>query len=858
MIRRSIRVVLILSFICSSTLTWADSLWHVINERLTISGSKSYTFQSVSVEGNRDMFYDGNYNYSPQYRNETNLSIAGKLLTGMSVSASVTNNRWNPNDRIFTLNYDRNRTRASLGDITCSLTGNELLSFSRRLKGATVTQDLGFSKVTAIVSKTKASTKTVTVQGNNTPGPYYLGISQIVDGSERVKIDKDDIPRSDSSGYPNYTLDTFGGIITFRDGLIVSSSSEISVSVETQSINSAAGTIYGVRSDIPVGKRTGFGVTYLMQAAGDTSENTREIAEPFHGNNTLSLPYELLYVPTPPDPAKGIAFTVKVDGIEQIMGLDYTLNYPLHYIVFMRPIPSNSTILVTYTPVVEKGVSSDRSVIGLDAKYKLSNAVTLTGNFARSTKDYKGDDGGSAASLRAAGRFGKLKLSAGVRDIDSSYAPIESAGFFRNERGSDLDLQYQLTNSFTWSSRLDHYTRPYYQYGLGGVLQDDGRTADSSASTHTLEWKPAKLPAMRLTRSQSNTTSGTDSNLLDTDALSINWNSSKLAVTGELSRSNRENTYTSKVDGTVKHTLNSADTSRLSVRYTPRQKYSLMADIANSSIENSGESKTDARNYQLIANYIPTRELNLGFTYRLSDSGSNYTTPYGDSFGGGLGPGSGYPVGGYVPSYGLRSVTRMASLNWNPSTRFAFNSSLSLSSAEGDNSTNTTIKGTDIGFSYTPQEHITIRAYSSDQDGSFVGSDGNMSSRIGFLSATVGPINRFTLDLGYQKMLSETLFSSDFPLFPQQNSITNMRSISGVLRREISGGRFLFSEFASTSVDSYSKNKKTSLAFGIEYPLNEILGLKVDWRIIDYRDDSSSSNSYRANMLNARIGARFR
>jgi len=45
--------------------------------------------------------------------------------------------------------------------------------------------------------------------------------------------------------------------------------------------------------------------------------------------------------------------------------------------------------------------------------------------------------------------------------------------------------------------------------------------------------------------------------------------------------------------------------------------------------------------------------------------------------------------------------------------------------------------------------------------------------------------------------------------------------------------------------------------FGIDFPLNRILGLTLDWRITKYNDLKTLSNSYSANSLNAQIGARF-
>jgi len=864
MVKRGIWIFLVFSTAVGPCLSRGNPVWRRVEDRLAISGSKTYTLQSVSVNGNRDMFFDDNYGFSPRYRNETNLTITGSLVRGLSLTGTFSNNRWNPDDRSLALNYDRGRTKASLGDITASLAGNELVSFSRRLRGAAITHDLGFCTVTAVASRTRAATKTVTLTGNNTPGPYYLGASQIVDGSERVKIDENEIPRSDASGIANYALDTFSGILTFRDGLIVPSTSNITVSFETQSYNNIAGSIWGTRMDVPLGKRAGIGFTYLTQASDHAANPNREITEVFHGNNSLGLPYELLYVPEALSAGSPVRFIVKVDGIDQMLGADYTLNYPLHYILFTRPIPSSSTILVTYSPKQENGVSGDRTVMGFDGKLKVSDNLTLTGQLARSTRDYTGrGGGGTATALRAVGKFGKLDLIAGLRNIAPSFASVETAGFFRNERGGNLDLRYAFSDHFNWFTRIDRFRRP----GLSSLYGQTTPAGDLS-TTQTVsgfEWKEPKRPQLRLSRTRIDSSSGSDwRDALTTDALAMSWDVRKINATGEISRSSRSGIRLG-VGGTLIPSDESANTTRLSLRYLPGERFSLTGDVAGSKITRSGGSRTDARNYQLTAGFTPLQSLSLNLSYRVSDSGGNYEQPYGGYTGIGSGyPGSGsgtgsggYPGGVYIPSFGVKSASRIAGIAWAPSTKVSIDTSYNYTYSEGANNTNTTISGMDFGFSISPIDAVALRGHLSRQKGGFIGSGGDMSSRIGFLMLTVGPIRKFEMDVNYQKMLSGTRYAFG-PGLQLQDSTVSMRSLGAILRRDIGGGRYLFAEYTSSTVAGVIANKKSVTAFGIEYPLNQILGLKIDWRILDYQDARSGLNNYHASMLNAQIGARFR
>jgi hypothetical protein len=844
MVKRAVIIFLIVSTIAFPNIARADAFWHRLGrleDRLSITGTKTYTFQSLSVAGDKQMFLDDNYGYSSYYRNETNLTIVGNIFPGLSLTSTLSNNRWNPNERTFTLNYDKQDTKAAFGDISASLTGNELVSFAKQLKGVTITQNLGFCRVTAIASKTKASTKTVTLTGNNTPGPYYLGVSQIVDGSERVMIDDQEITRSDGTGLPNYTLDAYSGILTFRDGLIVSSTSRISVSFELQSINSTAGSIYGFRSDVPVGKTTSLGFTYLKQMSDQTVKRN-QVQEPFHGNNSLGIPYELLYVP------ELGSVTVQVDGLTQMLNSDYTINYPLHYILFNRPILSSSTILVTYTPVADKAVSGDRSVMGFDARIKVSDEVTLSSQFARSSNDYNGGPGGNAMTITATAKSGKLDVTGNLRDISESFAPIETAGFFRNERGGGLDLKYAFTNELSWFSRFDKYVRPYYSYTNSSTVQNT-IMADYTQYSNGFEWKPDHLPLIKLSRTTlTNSAENGEDNSQTNDALSLTWNWNSITTTGEFSRASISRSYLSPTDGSVIKTDSSSDTARLGIRYTPGGRISFSADVADSKIKNSDGSDTNAKNYQITAGFMATRALNLTASYRLSDSGGHYNTAYTDTGGTGISTGSGSVIS--VPSYGQKSATRTISAIWTPSSRFTFDTNYNYTSSAGDNTTNTAITGTDLGFSYMPSDILSIHARSNKQSGGFSGSTGKMNSRIGYLTAAIGPIKKFSLDLNYQKMISDTQVSS-------QNSMVDMKNIGAILRRDIGGGRYLFTEYSSSKTVGLSSNRKNIIAFGIEYPLNRILALKIDWRIIDYADSINISSNYHANMLNAQIGARF-
>ncbi len=151
MLKRAFSGLVILLFVLGASPGWC-SFWKRAQDRLVISGSKTYSFQALSISGNRDVFYDDNYAYSGRYRNRTNLTMIGSLMPRLSVAATLSSNRYDPFSQSVAFYYEGGRTKASVGDITASLTGNELISFSKRLRGATITQDFGTSVVIGIAA----------------------------------------------------------------------------------------------------------------------------------------------------------------------------------------------------------------------------------------------------------------------------------------------------------------------------------------------------------------------------------------------------------------------------------------------------------------------------------------------------------------------------------------------------------------------------------------------------------------------------------------------------------------------------------------------------------------------------------
>src|SRR5581483_747138 len=91
-------------------------------------------------------------------------------------------------------------------------------------------------KSTLLYSQTKAETRTITIPGNNSSGPYYVYAGQIVEGSDQVRVDNRAMVRG-----KDYTLDTFTGELNFLSnpgngnpsGSVIRASQTIAITFET-------------------------------------------------------------------------------------------------------------------------------------------------------------------------------------------------------------------------------------------------------------------------------------------------------------------------------------------------------------------------------------------------------------------------------------------------------------------------------------------------------------------------------------------------------------------------------------------------------------------------------------------------
>jgi hypothetical protein len=360
-----------------------DTLEEEFRRTISISGRKTVGYHLHAIEGDFAAFRDQNYfgQGGRRVTDNTELTIrVNKFLGFLSFDWRWTNSRFrNPYDARITYTYESPNLMLELGDITASLGGaNPLVGFNRTLKGASATATWGRNRFRYITSETKAAARTITISGNDSPGPYYLQGSQIVDGSERVQVDGVEKRRGD-----DYTIDYFGGILRFRDGMIIPRTSTIVVTYETYAFNSAPSRLQGFRLESNLGGGFNLGFTMLSQESTARTALRRR-TEQFFGFGAPTTPYDLQFPPLR-DAANPVIITV--GGVPQVEGVDYYFDERLPYrFYFTRFMPQTPIIQVEYTPRPDPSstLGGDREVMGVDLTLPLGRVGSIVWNAAQS------------------------------------------------------------------------------------------------------------------------------------------------------------------------------------------------------------------------------------------------------------------------------------------------------------------------------------------------------------------------------------------------------------------------------------------------------------------------------------------
>ncbi|MBS1710085.1 MAG: hypothetical protein JSS65_15345, partial [Armatimonadetes bacterium] len=675
---------LVLAAVCCAAHASAQTLgkfekWYrdQIASKIRLSGFRDVGYHLENVTGDGEAYDQTNYGGqgSQRFTDRGFVRAEGKKVLGLfDFDVNLQDSRFqDPQSEKFTVNYERGLWSLSAGDIQGRLLNtNRFARFNKTLRGFSAGYKSGPLQVKALRSQARGEARTVSIQGNNTAGPYYLQSSQVIRGSESISVDGVTMVFG-----TDYWIDYDLGAVTFENRVtgasrVISPSSTIVATYESFGFGGPAGTIEGAGLAYTFGRSGTLGITAMRQVTGAKGQLSTRL-EKFQGFGAPGIPYTLQFTPLPGQP-----ISVRVDGVLQAEGLDYnfdTVNRAVFYMT--RFVPASSTIDVVYTPTPTTNVQGDREVWGLDYRVPLGKKgdVTFTHALGRLTNTTN-PTSGVARGVEGRYNWGKFTVNAAWRDVGDDFVSIESTGFNRNEKTHEADLEYKPD-----SSRLFRLS-----------------TSNSSIATRVVSGSTTNIQRTRFTRNEFSHTLNADQtkawpltfSVVDTRSESVGKETDVLTSSLSTRRTfgkleSRFGLDSSRVSGASSGQI---DSFNLRNTYLASQTFQMAMDLTLSNVRSGDESGT-GRSVNFRARYFPSQNFTGTLSYTDSDNGGVSSLPgFSGGYGYGYG-GNGFSNGADTSIVGASSGRRVAlSLDARPSERLSVSGTASYIRTAGSVSSN--------------------------------------------------------------------------------------------------------------------------------------------------------------------------
>jgi hypothetical protein len=821
------------------------SLWRRLKEgfdkNIVVSGFQTFTYNKGSIAGNEASYKDDNYGNEREFNTVSEFYIRGKLFNYFDLDMTLSRNRFSPTERNLNFRYDHRGVRAEYGNIALSVTGNELVSFSKRVTGLSAEIPLFGGRAKFVKSKARSRAKTRTLRGNNTSGPYYLGYFPIEDGSERVRIDNNDISSD------QYQIDYETGILYFREDMIIPETSEIEVVFEVRVTSRMEGEITGLRVWQPIGDRAVIGYTRLTQdtgGGGDSEEIPRTDVIPGDGTGG---PYQLYYGPIVPGSDE-----VRIEGEVQIRDEDYTIDYNLGFLYFFYAVGVEQNIVVSYKQLVESALAANRTVTGYDIAYQLNPDMALWWSYGKSNADAEGRPGGGSASILR-GNFNFYRsgeggrrvplavLDAQTKDIEDGFATIENASFRRNEKGNSANLVLTPWDYVKVLVTRDRVKRPA---GVSSIAGQSTTSLSFGNTLYSVDLAFPKWPAVTVSRT---TTTNRDlspdptvSTSLTSDVVNWRYSRGKLDLSGGRTTQDNRNEIADEY-------ASQAATSRMSAGYRAGESFSVSADYSTSSIKASTGADTTARTRRYGVAYRPFATLSLSADFSSQTSGGTVAP-------------SQQPVDGALDgSSGSEQTSRRYSLTWAPGSRLSINLNFYKSLQNAAYTSNSDHTSSALTASWRHSEKLQTGVTLTKQSVQYLGEQGGMDVRSVSFWASVGPYKKFTADLAASAFdtKSDIQFGTGSPFNQPQSQESTIRDLNLTIRRPLSERSDAFLRWELSERDGFGSFNKAVSEVGIDHRFNDVTTLTINGSVTIYHDLFDPGYDYTARLVTARLDLRF-
>lgn len=655
--------------------------------RVNAHGYASFQYQVGSTvqgtEQGRQVYRYENYGLSKGFNAYGSLQVDWQM-GNLSVKGEWTPARYSPTAQRFRTEYNAGSTKFIFGNLFLSLQGNQFVSFSRYAQGLQIEHNFGkLGDLVLVTFETPSQVVTDVFQGNNSPGPYFLRRSPIIEGSEQVRLDERPLRRG-----VDYTIDYNYGQIMFATP--IPPTSTIAVSYESAGYG-GVGRFIGFRSNLRTGQNSRLGITFLNQNVPFTvTEKAERFREEFLGSGTTG-PFLLQVRPVAVGSEK-----VFVNGIQQTRDLHYQINYMQGIVTFLQPVPAGAIVVVEYyRAAVTRATVGTLRLIGLDWNGGIGELGRLSWQFGMSSG---GDRNGWASEIRFSNETQRLTYMLRWQKVSSGFTRIENTDFFRNDTGLSAEIRYELLQGLSLAASWQNSKTAGIRYfGIGASESaSESRNRDLNLQ---LSFERPKLPRVQISHQRLKSNYGSGDSGADSSknftTVYLGYRIGNLSLDGAWERS--DDSFTPKTqsgtDSTLKATSAETDRKRFSLVFQPGSKLSMALDWTQNSSE-SAERQYRSKAIQRVfsINYTPWQSLQFSFSHQklsgaasvssllsgtvltgvaggvLSGVGFGYT-----GIGTGLGAGYGTGFGGYG-TFGLGATTR-PSYGWGSTSTFGGSSS---------------------------------------------------------------------------------------------------------------------------------------------------------------------------------------
>lgn len=661
-----------------------------VARRVTLTGYRRLAYHSRTVSGDSESYGATEYGGRglDRFTDFGQVRVTGTKVLGVAnFDLNIQDSRFtDPQANRFSIDVERGGWTANLGDIRGSLSNdNRFATFEKSLTGVQAGYKSRRFTARAIVSEVRGQPRTVSVQGNNTAGPYYLQSSQIVRGSETVQVDG-----VDQKFGQDYTIDYDLGSITFVNrttlqGRIIPPTSTIVATYEVFGFNGSRGRVEAAAASYDFGKLGKVGLTAMRQVQGVESRDStfqEQFLGPINAGSTIGLRNEPLDI-----------FTVKVfiGSVLQTLNVGYRFNpQNKSLLILLRDVPVNTVLTVIYTPKPVNTVQGDRSVLGLDYRIPLGkNGTILYSQALGRLTNATVPTSGTARGLDLRYVKGPWEVNGSVRDVPDGYVSVETIGFTRNEKSADLGVRYRPV--------------PGVEYGIlhrNSSISSFESTTPTSSRVTSLSAFANLVPKDKgnpLTLSQSRISVRNPSGGSQVDTTMVATSGAAGRSDWRLDLSNQFASGLTTVGGDRQNRKLNLQTLGYRLNYRASDAWDLFWNSSLSRVATSGENSI-GRDLSLGASFRPDDRFQVRAEIADSDAGQLASLGFLGGYGVGYG-GNGFSNGtdGSTFTNATNARTALVSVNYDPTDRLSLHGNLNYYQTKGGVSSNTESVGFGFG-----------------------------------------------------------------------------------------------------------------------------------------------------------------